>query len=765
MRDEAYKASALLSAEKGSFPEYTEEYLSRPFTLRLPDEIRSLIRENGIRNCYLLTQAPTGTTSLVAGVNSGIEPYFDFRYKRIDRIGERWILSPYASRYYTDGGSGERRNLPDDELVIAEDVTPIEHIRMQSAAQKYIDSSISKCLAEGTLLPTSEGLKTIESFSEIRSEDTFVRLEGNITTGGHRILSHYSAGAKKATKVRLDNGVELVGATESHKILTPEGWTLMSSLEPGDVVVGRLEESHGLGGLPLTWDDVLRVGANVDLIRPTHMSVDFAKILGMICADGIMSLSAGRVGICSKDDEVDAEFKRLSLIVFGKEPNVTIDKRNGVRSLFVTSRNLARFVESLIGSGAYYKHAPQSVISGSAEEKIAFLNGVTLDGYLTPQGLYVYFGMSKELAYHTSEMCRSFGMHKVSVTTKRVEGASHKGSLAYGVCISNDVQDLIDPIESRKKAKASHYQTYRVVVDPLLYDKDNRVSAYHTKYSTMRNMWQRGSLICDNLTAKSFGWATDLLAYRVRSVEDAGTLQMFDVEVEDSHDYVVNGIISHNTINAAEDTTVEDVERLYMQAWTNDLKSLSIYRDKSRDKQVLNHAEEIKPVEVMVAPVAVRRRLPKNRDAITHKFNIGEQEGYLTVGMYEDKTPGEVFVRVSKQGSTVGGLMDVIALLMSFCLQYGVPLEVLVEKLSGMMFEPSGYTGNSDMPFTTSIPDYLVRWMSKQFSTETQEPIHIPEAVIYGKVTGEVCIKCGGIMRRAEGCIGCPSCGWEKCGG
>ncbi|HKS91732.1 MAG TPA: hypothetical protein VJQ83_07370, partial [Tepidiformaceae bacterium] len=166
------------------------------------------------------------------------------------------------------------------------------------------------------------------------------------------------------------------------------------------------------------------------------------------------------------------------------------------------------------------------------------------------------------------------------------------------------------------------------------------------------------------------------------------------------------------TANAPHDHTVEDVEQLYMMAYDEDLKSISYYRDGSREEQVLYHKES--PADAASAIAAaeellgkhmgpVRRKLPDERQAITHKFRVGEQEGYMTVGMFDDGTPGEVFINVNKQGSTVSGLMDTVAMLTSYALQYGVPISELASKLRNTRFEPSGPTGNKQIPIATSI--------------------------------------------------------------
>ena len=142
---------------------------------------------------------------------------------------------------------------------------------------------------------------------------------------------------------------------------------------------------------------------------------------------------------------------------------------------------------------------------------------------------------------------------------------------------------------------------------------------------------------------------------------------------------------------------------------------------------------------------------------MTHKFRVGEQEGYLTVGLYEDGAPGEVFVKIAKEGSTVSGLVDAVALLTSIALQYGVSLEKLADKLEHTRFEPYGPTSNPDIPFATSIVDYIFRWLRLHFAGETAEAER-PLA------SGLTCPDCGAQLDYIERCLMCQACGYTKCG-
>jgi len=186
----------------------------------------------------------------------------------------------------------------------------------------------------------------------------------------------------------------------------------------------------------------------------------------------------------------------------------------------------------------------------------------------------------------------------------------------------------------------------------------------------------------------------------------------------------LSGAIS-KTINMPEESTIEDIMNAYIESWKLGLKAVAIYRDNSKRSQPLNAAgnnKEEKKAEAVAEPVqrelfarTQREKLPVERDSVTHKFSVGGHEGYITVGMYQDGRPGEVFIKMSKEGSTLSGVMDGLALTLSIGLQYGVPLKVLVDKLLNTRFEPSGITANPNIRFATSVLDYIARWLGGKF--------------------------------------------------
>jgi ribonucleoside-diphosphate reductase alpha chain len=187
----------------------------------------------------------------------------------------------------------------------------------------------------------------------------------------------------------------------------------------------------------------------------------------------------------------------------------------------------------------------------------------------------------------------------------------------------------------------------------------------------------------------------------------------------------LSGAIS-KTINMPEESTVEDVMDAYIESWKLGLKAVAIYRDNSKRSQPLSAAGQKKDekkseaavVEVMQQELFgrnQREKMPAERASVTHKFSIGGHEGYITVGMYEDGRPGEIFIKMSKEGSTLSGIMDGLALTVSIGLQYGVPLKVYVDKLLNTRFEPSGITANPKIRFVSSVLDYIARWLGGRF--------------------------------------------------
>jgi len=211
----------------------------------------------------------------------------------------------------------------------------------------------------------------------------------------------------------------------------------------------------------------------------------------------------------------------------------------------------------------------------------------------------------------------------------------------------------------------------------------------------------------------------------------------------------ISGAIS-KTVNVPAEATVEDVFQLYISAWRMELKSVAIYRDGSKDDQPLRSGQQLGKTK------SGRRRLPSERSSITHKFSVGGLKGYVVVGLFEDGTPGELFVTASEQGSVIQGLMDAFATSFSLNLQYGVPLDALIRKFRNAAFEPSGFTGNPDIPTARSLVAYIVRWLDHKFAQKDAEGNNQK----IEEVPFKTCLECGSMMKPSGGfnCYVCPNC-------
>ena len=224
----------------------------------------------------------------------------------------------------------------------------------------------------------------------------------------------------------------------------------------------------------------------------------------------------------------------------------------------------------------------------------------------------------------------------------------------------------------------------------------------------------------------------------------------------------LSGAIS-KTVNMPEETTVEEIMESYMEAWRLGLKAIAIYRDGSKrvqplstkkvdtgDKMEMAENAEAK-LEPAASPARVqRRKLPDEREAITHKFSVGGHEGYITVGLYQDRSPGEIFITMAKEGSTLSGVMDAFACGLSIALQYGIPLKVFVDKFQHTRFEPSGWTNNPEIPVAKSIMDYIFRWLGAKFISPAYKSVDLSPQEEVSKEQAEAEHDCGGAFSTPE---------------
>ncbi len=307
-----------------------------------------------------------------------------------------------------------------------------------------------------------------------------------------------------------------------------------------------------------------------------------------------------------------------------------------------------------------------------------------------------------------------------------------------------------------------------------------RILKHIADYGTMEDVTIKGETIASGMkdehykifeTAFRSGTGTRVLSH-LAHIDMMSAVQPF-----------LSGGIS-KTVNMPQEATIEEIKETYFYAWRKGIKGVAIYRDGSKRSAPVKTRKdedkaENKQPEIQIVTEPYRRKLPDTRTSTTHKFNLAGTKGYLTVGKFDDGAPGEVFIQMSKAGSTINGLMDTIGTLLSMCLQYGVPLETIVKKFSHIRFEPEGMTRNPDIPMAKSVMDYLARWLGMEFiqgyrakmspaAVQAEKALEdaAPESVAIEReddnTTNEISSEQMELLTQSEGHLTCSECGSSK---
>jgi len=524
----------------------------------------------------------------------------------------------------------------------------------------------------------------------------------------------------------------------------------------------------------------------------------------------------------------------------------------------VSSKTIVEFLDHLgCGDRASAKRIPDAVLRSPRAMVLAFLQGLALDAYATTAGMPRWgicldsVGMLDDLqAVLTNLGVVHSRVEKWNPTYQKHYGEVyttgwHAQRLAYFVPFM-EPDKAVRSQELQAMAISERHNTAAIV--PGLAPRD----LYDMLPQGARN--RDGNLVrsefaylCDDRTgsvtrlslervaavpgAKLPAWLRTVVAdglyfSPVAEVTDGGMREVFDLSVPATHAFVGNGIMNHNTVNMPEEVTVEEVEQLHMDAWKLGIKAVALYRDNCKVAQPLSQTKKTvvaietpegaeaatQVVERIVEKIVqepFREKLSRNRASRTFEFRVADCKGFVTVGQYDDGRPGEIFIRVSKQGSTLAGILDAFAISISHGLQYGVPLRSFVEAFTGMRFEPAGMTDDPDIRIASSLLDYLFRKLAIMylspaeraelniFSTEERmqptlpgveesvtetvqghdlpsDPPSVPSATTLLPQTGAssprasdatkasdapMCMQCGVHMIRAGSCHACPSCG------
>jgi intein/homing endonuclease len=698
------------------------------------------------------------------------------------------------------------------------------HVGMMAAAQPFISGAISKCVRGDSLLTTKQGLVRIGILHRGEKEDTFRPEALRVASlGGLKTTdAFYYGGTRPTIGVTLRSGHRVV-ATHVHPLLVCRGgkleWKKTADIVAGDYVATQ----YGSDLWPerqfqVTGFSYKRLTASKDVTLPSEVTADFGFLLGSFAADGNYTEVNGTVTITKGEQAVRDKVVECWRNVFGIEAvhYLPSDRCAAVKA---SSKEVVAFLKHLgVETGSANKRIPDCILQSPKPVVLAFLQGLFQDSYIHNgnSGKWGICVASPGLIDDLSAVLTNLGI---------VHGHAEKWNKEYEryyheLYVTGDHAKLLFSLvpfnEEHKKAAArifldNSYSCNTADVIPglkgrelhaLLPSRRSRkaVGASRSSFSALlddrtksvsRRSLERIASAPGVVLPRDLRIILDnnLHFSPVVKVEDTGECEVYDVSVPDTHAFVANGIVNHNTINFPKDATRAQIKEAIVEAWHKKLKAVAMYRDGSKWSQPLSTSST--DSREATIPFGQRRKLPKTREAFTHHFRVGGHDGYVTPGMYKDGTPGEIFIKMNKEGSTVAGLMDTIAILTSISLQHGVPLELLVDKLSYMDFEPRGLTDNPQVPTARSVVDYIFRWLGQRFNPKTPEDddgaveLYPTEAAkasqakagwevvvtrSYVKtdkvaatpgdtVTGPPCPCCGSMTIRTGPCFSCRSCG------
>jgi len=646
------------------------------------------------------------------------------------------------------------------------------HVKMMAAVQPWISGAISKCVVGETLISTADGLMRIGSLHQGEEPDTFRehRLVVASIDGAQKAEAFYYGGVREVRQAVLRSG-HRVTATPNHRLLVAADgrldWRRMDELEVGD----RVAVQYGAdlwSVLPVQFDDFTpspSYGCQKSVTVPTEMTEELAFLLGAYASEGHTSRSTWSITVTNSVDSVLERVAAVWRSEFGIEARI-VRPSNRCPAVVASSKTAVEFLEHLgCGARASAKRIPDAVLQSPREMVLAFLQGLALDAYVSVASMPKW-GIcvdSPALLDDLQAVLTNLGVVHGRISKRnRTNGKTYDEVYATGRHAKRMVA-LVPFVEPDKAGRAldlvartiaanhdtaelvpgiSTYELYRLLPagtrTPFAYLCDPR-TRYVSRGSIERVAAVPGVVLPPWLQTV----LDDGLHFSpVESVVVAEDQEVFDLAVPATQAFVGNGIVNHNTINMPESVSVEEVEQLHIDAWRMGLKAVAIYRDNCKVAQPLSATKTDKAlaaaasaaanaasaavasvlaepadrlVETVVIREPVRAKLPRKRNSKTMSFRVADCHGYVTVGQYDDGRPGEIFLKVAKQGSTLAGIMDAFAISVSHGLQYGVPLKAFVDMYTNMRFEPAGMTDDPDLRFASSLVDYIFRRLAVEY--------------------------------------------------
>ena len=733
------------------------------------DEAVELGEAHGVRNSQASVLAPTGTIGLMMDCDTtGIEPDLALtKAKKLVGGGTMFIVNQTVPRALRRLGYSAEQveqiiayidehktilgapGLRVDDLPVfacAMGDNPIHymgHVKMMADVQPFISGAISKCVVGETLVSTGDGLVRIGSLYHGEKPDSFRDevIEVASLDGVRKTDAFYYGGVRPVREVVLRSGHKVIG-TPNHRLLVAgkDGlvWRRLDEIEEGESVA--LRYGAELWSLLPARLDGFEAGEVADAWQvPTEMSAELAFLLGAFAASGRISESTATVTISHPAQAVLDRLGGAWRSLFGLEARIVASDGRSPQ-VAVTSETAVAFLGFVAGKEkATFRRIPTAVLASPRDMVLAYLQGLLANATVarTAGAATVSIGLgSATLLDDLQSVLTNLGVvHRRLDSEVAVSGDS-----------ARDLFDLVPPVDPQVVVQAADVFAGRDLpgsagdfvpnLSPrelyLLVPTEQREEFAFLRDAKFRHVTRATLDAVAALPGVSLpDWVATVVADSlhfspVERVAAAGEREVFDLSVPVTHAFVGNGIVNHNTINMPEEATVEDVEDLHVEAWRMGLKAIAIYRDnckvgqplsvqKSASAQVETKIERI--VETIVLQEPVRQKLPRRRNSKTFSFRVADCHGYVIVGEFEDGRPGEIFLKVAKQGSTLAGIMDAFAISVSHGLQYGVPLKAFVDMFTNMRFEPAGITDDPEIRLASSLVDYIFRRLAVEYLT------------------------------------------------
>jgi ribonucleoside-diphosphate reductase alpha chain len=799
IRDEAYRASIDIAKEKGPFPLYDQEkYLSSKFIKTLPLDIQENIKKNKIRNSCILSIAPTGTIGTMYNSSTGCEPWFSLSMQRNTRLGSYEDGCPAYLKW--------RNEHPDEKIPeyfkTSQDIAPEDHVKMLLLFSKYIDSSVSKCIAEGTLIVTNRGIIPIEAFSSGKHvPDTFYTPNNDykvIDENGmpQKVISHYCGGQKHCYTLRFENGFEMTVA-DTHLLKIPCGWISVKDIQKGDKIFYR---TNGIGNecnyVPLEQPKFTGLRNEKKYNFPKILNEKYALFLGMWLADGCASKNS--IIVCEKNDTVKAVVEELFPLLFGAKAKIQTDKRHGVRSHVLNSRVLVKYFKEKYGTDCVTKKIPEEIMRSPESVHRAFLSGLSLDGYKNRNMLVIYEGYSQQIAKSVASILSMYGI-KYYLGNRAVK-TGRKAKRTYSIMASLINRDFISPVEPHKKNYALATSTsWPVYISPEIAVKYRtlpkcRISPNHVnpEYISLRNFRSSLSKRCfinQGIVEKVCPRADlNLRCLTVRDKIDAGMKLVYDIGVANTHSYLINGIVSHNTVNLPNSATVEDISKIFLMATKGGAKGITVFRDGSKEgvliskdskKEIITEAQKI--VEDLQGVKSSEdendtRVAPKKRGnrvvGATTRIHMQKHNLYVTVNRNKEGDIIETFATVgeSKEPDAhhTSGVEDswaeALGKMISLALRAGVKPDSIVRNLKNIPSDKPVFHTIGDCETSEPIPS-PPHAIARVIEEELKYSCPVQYKAEAGPKKGGPCPECGSTNTTQKAtCIVCNDCGYSGCG-